>query len=41
MVDQGPLVDGVLGKQALSVDGLPFDRYIAPFQKFRALLKAS
>jgi hypothetical protein len=40
MVVQGPLVDGVLGKQALSVDGLPFDRYIAPFQRFRDLVGA-
>jgi D-glutamate cyclase len=37
MVEQGPLVDGVLGKQSLSVDGLNFERYIAPFQRFQAL----
>ena len=37
MVEEGPLVDGVLGKQSLSVDGLEFERYITPFQRFRAL----
>lgn len=39
MVERGPLVDGVLGKQAISVDGLPFDRYIAPFKSFRLVLE--
>jgi hypothetical protein len=28
MVERGPLVDGVTGKQALTVDGLDFDKYI-------------
>ena len=37
MVEQGPLVDGVLGKQSVSVDGLEFERYIAPLQRFQAL----
>jgi hypothetical protein len=27
MVEQGPLVDGVTGRQTVSVDGLDFDRY--------------
>jgi hypothetical protein len=40
MVEQGPLVDGVSGKQTLSVDGLPFDRYIEPLRRFRAIAVA-
>lgn len=30
MVEQGPLVDGVTGQPTVSVDGLPFDRYVEP-----------
>lgn len=33
MVEQGPLVDGVTGQQALSVDGLDFDRYVEPLRR--------
>ncbi len=40
MVEQGPLVDGVSAKQTLSVDGLPFDRYIEPFRRFREIAAA-
>jgi hypothetical protein len=40
MVEKGPLVDGVSGKQSVSVDGLTFDRYIAPFHSFRKLQSA-
>lgn len=37
MVNEGPLVDGVLHRQAVSVDGLPFDRYAEPLQKMRQI----
>lgn len=30
MVEQGPLVDGIAGDPRATVDGLPFDRYVAP-----------
>jgi hypothetical protein len=32
MVEQGPLVDGVTGQLAVSVDGLSFERYIEPLR---------
>ncbi len=33
MVRQGPLVDGVIGQQQATVDGLPFEQYIAPLAR--------
>jgi D-glutamate cyclase len=33
MVEGGPLVDGVLGEPAVSVDGLDFDRYAEPLRR--------
>jgi hypothetical protein len=33
MVERGPLVDGVSGKPAVSVDGLAFERYAGPFRQ--------
>jgi hypothetical protein len=30
MVERGPLVDGVLGRPSLTVDGLAFDEYVTP-----------
>lgn len=36
MVAAGPLVDGVRGGQSVSVDGLDFDRYIAPLVAMRS-----
>lgn len=30
MVEQGPLIDGVTGQQTVTVDGLPFERYVEP-----------
>jgi hypothetical protein len=37
MVEQGPLIDGVTGKQTVSVDGLDFDRYAEPLRRLAAL----
>lgn len=39
MVTKGPLVDGVLGKPAVSVDGLDFDRYSAILPELAELLE--
>jgi len=33
MVERGPLVDGVTGKQTVTVDGLPFERYAEPLRR--------
>lgn len=33
MVEQGPLVDGVTGKQTITVDGLDFERYAEPLRR--------
>jgi hypothetical protein len=33
MVEQGPLVDGVTGRQTASVDGLDFERYAEPLRR--------
>jgi hypothetical protein len=33
MVEQGPLVDGVAGTQSVSVDGLPWERYVEPLRR--------
>lgn len=38
MVEQGPLVDGVLGRAAVSVDGIEFDRYAEPLRQMKKLL---
>lgn len=38
MVRDGPLVDGVTGKQTVTVDGLSWDEYIAPFNAIREIL---
>lgn len=38
MVEGGPLVDGVLGKPSMSVDGLDFDDYSKPLQQLKSLL---
>jgi hypothetical protein len=32
MVEQGPLVDGATGLPTVSVDGLPFERYVEPLK---------
>jgi hypothetical protein len=37
MVEGGPLVDGVLGEPAVSVDGLDFDRYAEPLRRLARL----
>jgi hypothetical protein len=37
MVEEGPLVDGVLGEPAVSVDGLEFDRYAEPLRRLAAI----
>jgi hypothetical protein len=37
MVEHGPLVDGVLGRPGVSVDGLPFDRYAEVMTRLAAL----
>jgi hypothetical protein len=37
MVDAGPLVDGILGKPVVSVDGLPFERHAEVLQRMAAL----
>jgi hypothetical protein len=38
MVSEGPLVDGVLCRQSVSVDGLTFERYSEPLLKMRQIL---
>ena len=40
MVREGPLVDGVTGKQTATVDGLSWDDYIQPLIRIRDILKA-
>jgi hypothetical protein len=37
MVEEGPLVDGVLGRPAVSVDGLPFERHAEVLTRLAAL----
>jgi hypothetical protein len=39
MVDEGPLVDGVSGKLAASVDGLPFEQYAEPLRRLRQIMR--
>jgi D-glutamate cyclase len=40
MVREGPLVDGVTGKQTATVDGLTWDKYVRPLVRIRAILEA-
>ncbi|MDB5308061.1 MAG: hypothetical protein JWO38_2263 [Gemmataceae bacterium] len=40
MVREGPLVDGVTGKQTATVDGLSWDDYIRPFLRIREILES-
>jgi uncharacterized protein YcsI (UPF0317 family) len=37
MVRQGPLVDGVTGKETATVDGLSFERYVEPLRKIAGI----
>jgi hypothetical protein len=39
MVERGPLVDGVSGRQTVSVDGLSFDDYVAPLRRIGEMMK--
>jgi hypothetical protein len=39
MVEQGPLVDGVTGRQAVTVDGLAFDDYAEPLRRIGEILE--
>lgn len=38
MVREGPLVDGVTGRQTATVDGLPWDVYVNPLVRIREIL---
>lgn len=38
MVCEGPLVDGVTGKQTATVDGLSWDEYVKPLIRIREIL---
>ncbi len=38
MVEKGPLVDGVVGRPSVSVDGLAFDEYIKPLRRIKDIL---
>ena len=40
MVRDGPLVDGVTGKQTATVDGLTWEEYIRPLLQIRAILES-
>ena len=40
MVREGPLVDGVTGRQTATVDGLTWDDYIRPFLQIRTILES-
>ena len=37
MVEGGPLVDGVTGKQTATVDGLTFERYAEPLRRLATI----
>jgi hypothetical protein len=39
MVREGPLVDGVTGKQTATVDGLPWEEYAKPLIRMREILE--
>jgi hypothetical protein len=38
MISEGPLVDGVTGLPTLTVDGIPFDRYVEPLHQLNSIL---
>jgi hypothetical protein len=40
MVREGPLVDGVTGKQTATVDGLTWDEYVKPLVRIRDILES-
>lgn len=40
MVREGPLVDGVTGKQTATVDGLSWDEYVKPLIRIREVLES-
>jgi len=40
MVTEGPLVDGVTGKQTATVDGLTWEEYVKPLVRIREILEA-
>jgi hypothetical protein len=40
MVREGPLVDGVTGKQTATVDGLAWDEYVKPLIRIRKILES-
>ena len=40
MVREGPLVDGVTGRQTATVDGLTWEEYILPFNRIRERLES-
>ena len=40
MVREGPLVDGVTGKQTATVDGLSWDEYVKPLVRIREILES-
>jgi hypothetical protein len=40
MVREGPLVDGVTGKQTATVDGLSWDEYVKPMIRIREILES-
>jgi D-glutamate cyclase len=40
MVREGPLVDGVTGKQTATVDGLTWDEYAKPLVRVREILES-
>ena len=40
MVREGPLVDGVTGKQTATVDGLTWDEYVKPLARIREILES-
>ena len=39
MVREGPLVDGVTGQQAATVDGLTWQEYVGPLARIRQILE--
>ena len=40
MVREGPLVDGVTGKQSATVDGLSWEEYARPLLRIREILES-
>ena len=39
MVEEGPLVDGVTGRQEATVDGLSFEDYIEPLRRLGEIVR--